>query len=327
MTTTSRRQLLQRAAGGSLLLALPPYAWAHPYPTQPVHIVVGFGPGGAADIVARIVGQSLSERLGQPFIIENRPGAVTNIATEAVVRARPDGYTLLLINPANVFNPALYDKLNFDFIRDIAPVASIAATPGVMEVSPSFPAKTVPEFIAYAKANPGKIAMGTGGVGSPPHIWGELFKMMADVDLVPVPYRAGSGPTLSDLVAGQIQVTFDPLVSSIEFIRAGKLRALALTAATRSQVLPEVPTIGEFVPGYRAEVWLGIGAPRTTPSEIVQTLNREINAAIADPKTKARFADLTLTPLRGSSADFGRFIAEEAERWAKIIRAANIKVE
>jgi tripartite-type tricarboxylate transporter receptor subunit TctC len=303
------------------------FACAQAYPIQPVRIVVGFGPGGASDILARLVGQWLSERLHQPFIIENRPGAGTNIATEAVARAPADGHTLLLISSTNVMNIALYERLNFDFIRDIAPVASIAFNPGVMEVNPSFPAKTIPEFIAYAKDNAGKIAMATSGSGSPPHIWGELFKMMAGVDLIAVPYRAGSGPALTDLMAGQVHVTFDPLLSSIEFIKAGKLRALGVTTAARSEILPEVPTIGDFVPGYEAEAWLGIGAPKNTPAEIIARLNKEINAALADPKMKKRIADLGAAPLVKSPTDLAQFVIKDTEKWAKVIRLANIKAD
>jgi tripartite-type tricarboxylate transporter receptor subunit TctC len=302
-------------------------AWSQTYPTRPVRIVVGFGSGGASDILARLIGQWLSERLHQPFIIENRPGAGSNIGTEAVVRAQADGHTLLLISSTNVMNIALYGNLNFDFIRDIAPVASIAFNPGVMEVNPAFPAKTIPEFITYAKANPGKLAMATSGSGSPPHIWGELFKIMAGINLTPVPYRGGSGPALADLMGGQVDVTFDPLLSSIEFVRAGKLWALGITAATRSEKLPQVPTVGEFVPGYEAGAWLGIGAPKNTPFEIIDKLNKEINMALADPEMKARLADLGGTPLVNSPIDFAQLIAKDAEKWGKVIRTANIKLD
>jgi tripartite-type tricarboxylate transporter receptor subunit TctC len=323
----SRRRFLDWALGTAALPTVSRFACAQAYPIQPVRIVVGFGPGGASDILARLVGQWLSERLHQPFIIENRPGAGTNIATEAVTRAPADGHTLLLISSTNVMNIALYEKLNFDFIRDIAPVASIAFNPGVMEVNPSFPTKTIPEFIAYAKDNPGKIAMATSGSGSPPHIWGELFKMMASVDLIAVPYRAGSGPALTDLMAGQVQVTFDPLLSSIEFIKAGKLRALGVTTATRSSMLPEIPAVNEFVPGYEAAAWLGIGAPKNTPPWIIEKLNQEVNAALNDPKMRARLADLGGTPLVNSPIDFARLIANDAEKWGKVIRTANIKLD
>ena len=278
----------------------------------------------ANDIVARLIGQWLSERLGQPFIIENRPGAGSNIATEAVVRAPPDGYTLLLVGPPNAINATLYDKLNFNFIRDIAPVASIVRVPNVMVVNPSVPAKTVPEFIAYAKANPGKINMASAGIGSSAHVAGELFKMMTGVDMVHVPYR-GAAPALTDLLGGQVQVCSPRMPASIEYIKAGKLRALAVTTATRSEALPDVPTVGEFVPGYEASSWYGVGAPKNTPAEIVDKLNKEINAALADPKIKARLADLGGTALAGSPADFGKLIADETEKWGKVIRAANIK--
>jgi len=296
---------------------------AEGYPTKPVRIIVGFGPGGVVDILARLMGQWLSERLGQPFVIENRPGAGTNIATETTVRAPPDGYTLLMVSTVNAWNASLYDKLNFNFIRDIAPVASIERGSGVMEVHPLFPAKTVPEFIAYAKANPGKVNMGAVAGGST-HLYGELFKVMAGVDLVTVHYR---NSPLTDLIGGQLQCMFDPLASSIEHIRAGELRALAVTSATRLEVLPDIPTVGEFVPGYEATVWNGIGAPKNLPAEIVDKLNKEINAALADPKMKARIADLGAEVLAGSPADLRRLIAEETEKWARVVRAANIKVE
>ena len=293
-----RRKFLHLAAGAAALPAVSRVAWAQAYPTRPVRIIVGLPPGGATDIVARLIGQWLSERLGQPFVIENRPGAGTNIGTEAVVRAPPDGYTLLLVGRRNAINATLYDKLNFNFIRDIAPVAGIIRVPLVMVVNPSVPAKTVPEFIAYAKANPGKINMASAGIGTPGHVAGELFKMMAGVDMVHVPYR-GAAPALTDLLGGQVQVMFGTTVSSIEHIRAGKLRALAVTTATRSEALPDIPTVGEFVPGYEASAVFGIGAPRNTPAEIVDKLNKEINAALADPKIKARLADLGGAVLAG----------------------------
>jgi tripartite-type tricarboxylate transporter receptor subunit TctC len=292
-----------------------------------VRIIVGFGAGGASDIFARLIGQWLSERLSSSFIIENRPGAAGNIAAEAVVNAPADGYTLLLMQSGNAINATLYEKLNFDFIRDIAPVAGIAVDPGVMEVNPSFPATTVPEFIAYAKSNPGKITMATAGSGSVPHLWGELFKMMAGGDLIPVPYRGGSGPALTDLMGGQVQVMFDPLPSSMEFVKAGKLRALAVTAGVRSEMLPGVPTIGDFVPGYEADAWLGIGAPKNTPAKIIDKLNTEINAALTDPKMKRRIADLGAAVLVKSPTDFAQFVVKDTEKWAKVIRAANIKVD
>ena len=307
-----------------MLPAVSRVARAQTYPTNPVRLIVGFGPGGVSDILSRLMGQWLSERLGQSFVIENRPGGGTNIATEAVVRAPADGYTLLLVTSSNAINATLYEKLNFDFIRDIAPVAGIALVPSVMEVNPSFPAKTVPEFIAYAKANPGKINMGAVGPGSSTHIFGELFKMMAGVDMVPVHYSS-SAPALTDLIGGRVQVMFDPLISSIEHIKAGKLRALAVTTATRSQALPDVPTAGEFVPGYEALLWQGIGAPKNTPTEIVDKLNKEINATLADPKIKARLADIGGTVLVNSPADFAKLIANDTKKWGKVIKFADIK--
>jgi tripartite-type tricarboxylate transporter receptor subunit TctC len=321
-----RRKFLHLAAGAAALPAMSRIAGAQTYPTQPVRIIVGFGPGGVSDILARLIAQWLSERLGKPFVVDNRPGAGTNIATETVARAPADGYTLLWLTSSNAINATLYEKLSFDFIRDIAPVASIVLVPSVMEVNSEFPAKTVPEFIAYAKANPGKINMGAAGPGSSTHIFGELFKMMAGVNLIPVQYRS-SGPALTDLMAGQVQVMFDPLGSSIEYIRAGRLRALAVTTATRSEALPDVPTVGEFVPGYEASLWQGIGAPKSTPAEIVDRLNKEINAALADPKIKARLADLGSTPLAQSPGEFAKLIAADTEKWGKVIRAANIKAE
>jgi tripartite-type tricarboxylate transporter receptor subunit TctC len=286
-----RRNFLHLAAGAAALLAASRIARAQAYPTRPVRIVVGFAPGGGVDIIARLIGQWLSERLGQQFIIENRPGAGTNIATEAVVRAPPDGYTLLLVNAANAVNATLYDNLSFNFVRDIAPVAGIMAASSVMVVHPSVPAKTVPEFIAYAKANPGKINMASGGVGSPSHVAGELFKMMAGVGMIHVPYR-GLAPALTDLLGGQVQVIFGAVTSSIEYIKAGRLRALAVTTAKRSEVLPDLPTVGEFVPGYEASQWYGLGVAKNAPTEIIDRLNKEINVALADPNMKARLADL-----------------------------------
>jgi tripartite-type tricarboxylate transporter receptor subunit TctC len=320
----SRRTFLHLAAGSVALPAVSRVARAQTYPTQPVRLIVGFGPGGVSDILSRLMGQWLSERLGRQFVIENRPGAGTNIATEAVSRAPADGHTLLLVTSSNAINATLYEKLNFDFIRDIAPVASIALVPSVMEVNPSFPAKTVPEFIAYAKANPGKINLAAVGPGSSTHIFGELFKLMAGVDLVPVHYSS-SAPALTDLIAGQVQVMFDPLISSIEHIKAGKLRPLAVTTGTRTEALPDVPTVGDFVPGYEALLWQGIGAPKNTPTEIIDKLNKEINAALADPKIKARLADLGGTPLVNSPADFAKLIASDTEKWGKVIRGASIK--
>jgi len=291
-----------------------------------VRIIVGFAAGGPADIVARLIGQWLSERLGQQFVVENRTGAATNIATEAVVRAPADGYTLLFVTAAATINTTLYEKLSFNLSRDIVPVAGLIRAPSVLEVNLSVPAKTVPEFIAYAKANPGKLTMASGGIGAPSHVFGELFKFMTGVNLVHVPYR-GAAPAVTDLVAGQVQVYFDPIPNSIGYIRAGKVRPLAITSTTRSEALPDVPTVSEFVPGYEASFWFGIGAPKATPAEIVDKLNKEINAALADPKMKARLADLGGTVLAGSPADFGKFIADETEKWAKVIKSAGIKAE
>jgi tripartite-type tricarboxylate transporter receptor subunit TctC len=291
-----------------------------------VHIIVGYAPAGPTDIAARLAGQWLSGRLGQSFVVDNRPGAASNIGTELVVRAPPDGYTLLSVNATNAINATLYDKLNFNFIRDIAPVASIMRTTNVMVVQPSFPAKSVPEFIAYAKANPGKINMATAGVGSPPHVYGELFEAMAGVDLIQVHYRGG-GPALVDLLGGQVQIMFEGITSSIGYVRAGKLRALAVTSATRWAALPDIPTVGEFVPGYEAIGWFGLGSPKNTPAEIIDTLNREINAGLADPTMKARISDLGGSPMPMTPTDFGKFIADETEKWAKVIRTANIKPE
>jgi tripartite-type tricarboxylate transporter receptor subunit TctC len=321
-----RRTFLHLAAGAAALPAVSRMAWAQTYPSRPVRIVVGFPAGGAADILARLVGQWLSERLGQPFVIENRAGAASNLAAEAVVRAPPDGYTLFLITSVNASNAALYEKLSFNFIRDIAPVASISRNPIVLEVNSLVPAKTVPEFIAYAKASPGKVNFASAGNGSAFHLAGELFKMMAEIDMVHVPYR-GSGPALTDLIGGQVQAMFDNVPTSLEHIRGGKLRALAVTTAARSEVLPEIPTVGEFLPGYEASGWQGVGAPKNTPTEIINKLNSEISAALANPTIKARIADLGGTMIVGSPADFGKLIAEETEKWGKVIRAANIKPE
>jgi tripartite-type tricarboxylate transporter receptor subunit TctC len=321
-----RRNFLHLAAMAAALPTVSRFACAQTYPSRPVRIVVGLAPGGTNDIVARLMGQWLSERLGQQFVIDNRPGAASNIATEAVVRAAADGYTLLLSSVNNAINATLYDKLNFNFIRDIAPVAGVIRGANVMVVNPSVPANTVPEFIAYAKANPRKLNMASPGSGTGPHLCGELFMMMTGTSMIHVPYRGG-GPALTDLLGGQVQVYFPGTVSSIEYIRAGRLRALAVTTATRSDALPNVPTVGEFVPGYEASGWFGIGAPKNTPSEIIDKLNKEINAGLADPKIKARLVDLGGTVLSGSPADFGKLIAEETEKWGKVIRAANIKPE
>ena len=322
----SRRTFLHLTAGLAAIPAAPRLASAQVYPTRPVRLIVGFPPGGAADIGARIIGQYLSERFGQPVVIENRPGAASNVGTEAVVRSPADGYTLALVNSSQTINATLYESLNYSFLRDIAPVASIYHQPLVLEVNPSVAAKTVPEFIAYAKANAGKINMASGGIGSPQHVAGELFKMMAGVDMQHVPYR-GVAPALTDLIGGQVQVMFDTLNSSIEHIRAGKVRPLAVTTAARSATLPDVPTIGESVPGYDVVGWSGIGAPRNTPADIVQTLNREINAGLADPKLKARFDELGVTVLAQSPAAFGALIAEDAAKWAKVIKFAGLKAQ
>jgi tripartite-type tricarboxylate transporter receptor subunit TctC len=303
------------------------FAWAQAYPTRPARVVVGQAAGSGSDAVARLIGQFLSERFGQEFVIENRPGAAGNIATEAVVRSPPDGYTLLLVNTSSAIDATLYDKLNFDFMRDIAPITGIATFEFVMEVNPSVPTKTLPEFIAYAKANPGKINMASAGIGSAHHLFGELFKMMAGVEMVHVPYR-GSTPALTDLLGGRVQVMFDATTSSLPHISSGKLRPLAVTTATRSELLPEIPTIGDFVPGYEAHGWIGFGAPKNTPAAVVDRLNNEINSAISDSSIKARLIDLGGLVLPPSSpADFGKLIADETEKWAKVIRAANIKPE
>jgi tripartite-type tricarboxylate transporter receptor subunit TctC len=291
-----------------------------------VRVIVGFPPGGSTDIAARLIGQWLSERLGQQFIIENRPGAGTNIATEAVVRASPDGYTLLLASTPNAVNATLYDKLNFNFVRDIMPVASIIRGPDVMVVHPSFPAKTLPEFIAYTKANPGKVNMASSGNGSGPHVAGELFKMMAGVDMIHVPYRGGA-PALTDMLGGQVQVMFATMSSSIEYVKDRRLRALAVTTTTRSEALPDIPTVSDFLPGYEASDWYGIGTANSTPANTVDKLNKEINAGLADPKIKARLADLGGITLSGSPADFGKLIAEETEKWAKVVKFAGIKAD
>ena len=326
MKLPHRRHFLHLAAGAAALPAVSRIARAQAYPSRPVRVIVGVTPGGAPDIVARLVGQWLSERLGQQFVVENRPGAGTNLAAEAVVRAPPDGYTLLLVGATNAINTTLYENLSFNFLRDIAPVAGITRERIVMVVHPPFPAKTVPEFIAYAKTNPRKVMMASPGNGSSPHVSGELFKMMADIDMIHVPYRGG-GQVMTDLIAGQVQVSFIGLSVAIEHIKSGKLRALAVTATTRSDVLPDIPTVVEFVPGYEASAWFGIGAPKATPAEIVEKLNKEINAGVADPKMKARLADVGATALSGSSADFGKFVGDETEKWAKVIKFANIKPE
>jgi tripartite-type tricarboxylate transporter receptor subunit TctC len=320
----NRRRLLRLAAGAAALPAVSRFAWAQAYPTRPVRIIVPLAPAGTSDIIARLMGQWLSERLGQQFVIENRTGAGSTLGTEAVVRALPDGYTLLMADVSATFNATLYDKLNFNFIRDIAPVANVVRVPNIIAVHPSFPAKTVPEFIAHAKANPGKVSMATAGVGSLAHVFGELFKIMAHVNLVAVPYRGG-GPALIDMLSGQVDVIFVPTTASIEYVRAGRLRALGVTSTTRVEILPDLPPVGEFVPGYEASSWFGICAPRNTPAEIIDKLNREINAGLSDPKIKARFVDMGGAAPPGSPADFGKLIVDETEKWAKVIRAANIK--
>jgi tripartite-type tricarboxylate transporter receptor subunit TctC len=319
-----RRQFLHLAAGATTLPAVSRIARAQIYPTRPVRIIVGFPAGGVTDIIARVTGQWLSERLGQQFVIENRPGAATNIATEAVIRAPADGYTLLLANATNAINATLYERLNFDFIRDVVPIASIVETPFVMVVNPSFSAKTVPEFIEYAKANPGKLSMASAGSGSAPHVAGELFKMMADINMLHVPYR-GDAPAITDLIGGQVQVYFATMGGSIEYISGGKLRPLTVTTTTRSAALPDIPTMADFLPGYEATAWLGLVAPKNTPAEIAEKLNKEINTALADPRTKARFAELGLTVLPGSRADFEKLIANDTEKWAKVIKFAGAK--
>jgi tripartite-type tricarboxylate transporter receptor subunit TctC len=318
MKLPHRRHFLHLALGAAALPAVWRVAWAQAYPSRPVRVIVPVAAGGGSDITARLIGQRLSERLGQPFVIENRPGGALNIGTEAVVKAPSDGYTLLLATTTNTINATLYDKLNFNFIRDIAPVATISRYTWVMVVHPSFPAKTVPEFIAYAKANPGKINIASGGIGSASHVSGELFRMMTGVNLVHVPYR-GQAPALADLLAAQVQVMFPAISSTIEYV--------AVTTATRSDELPHIPTVAEFVPGYEASGWNGFGSPKSTPTEVIDKLNREINTALADPKIKAQLADLGTTPFAGSPADFGKLISEETEKWGKVIRAANIKAE
>jgi len=317
-----RRKFLHLAAGAAALPTVSRFAWAQAYPARPVRLIEGFGAGSAPDILARLIGQSLSEQLGQSFVIENRSGAAGNIATEAVVRAAPDGYTLLLVTASNAINATLYDKLGFNFIRDIAPVASICRVPLVME-HPSVPTKTVAEFIAYAKANPGKINMASAGTGSIPHMAGEMFKMMTGLDLFHVPYRGAQ--VFPALLAGDAQIYFGPLLSSIEYIRAGKLRALAVTTTTRSDALPEVSALSDTLPDYEASAWYGIAAPRNTPAELIKRLNKEVNISIADPKFEARLANLAGTVLSGSAADFGKLISDETNKWGKVIVAANIK--
>jgi len=321
-----RRNFLHLAAGAAALPAVPRLAWARAYPTRPVRIIISTAAGGTGDILARLLGQWSSERLSQPFVVENRPGGGTNIGTEAVVRAPADGYTLLLVAPPNASNATLYQKLNFNFIRDIAPIAGVMRGPFVMLLNPSIPADSVPEFIAYAKAHPGMINFASGGIGFATHLAGELFKGMTGVKMVHVPYR-GQGPAMTDLLSGQVQVMFDPVVSSIAHIRAGKLRPLAVTTSMRSEALPDIPTVGEFLPGYEVSVWFGVGAPKNTPTEIVDRLNKDINAGLADPKIKEQLADLGGTVLPGSPADFGKLIVEETEKWGKVVKLSGAKLD
>jgi tripartite-type tricarboxylate transporter receptor subunit TctC len=322
----ARRHFLKLAAGAAALPAVSGKSWAIDYPTRPVRVVVGFPPGGFTDTTTRLISAWLSEKLGQQFVVENRPGASSNIATEFVARSAPDGYTLLQIGDGNAYNATLYDNLNFDFVRDIAPVASMITAPFVLVVNPSFPAKTVPEFIAYAKANPGKINVGSLGPGSPSQLIGVLFKSMAGLDLVTVNYR-GIGPALTDLMAGRIEVVFTSLASVIGYIKSDKLRALGVTTAKRAEIFPDVPALGEYVKGYEAAGWVGLGAPAKTPPEIIAVLNTQVNAALADPAFKARLADLALGPFVSSQADFAKYIVDFTEKWRKVIRAANIKPE
>ena len=319
-----RRKFLHLAAGAAALPAASRIARAQAYPSRPARIVVPFAAGGATDIIARLIGQWLSERLGQQFVIENRPGAGSNIGTEVVVNAPPDGYTLLLVGASSAINATLYEKLSFNFLRDIAPVSGIISIPFIMAVNPSFPAKTVSEFIAYARANPGKVNMASGGNGTAGHLSGELFKMMAGINMVHVPYR-GEAPALTDMLGGQVQAMFGTMPASIEYVRAGKLRPLAVTSARRSELLPDLPTVGDFVPGYETSAWQGIGAPKNTPAEIINKLNKEINAGLADPKIKTRVADMGGTVLTGSPADFGKLIADETEKWGKVVKFSGAK--
>src|SRR5262245_3693398 len=322
----ARRRFLQLAAAATVAPAAPHIARAQSYPARPVRLIIGYTPGGSADLTARLLTQWLTERLGQTFVVESRPGGGTNIATEGVVRAAPDGYTLLLVAPANAINATLYEKLNYDFIRDTMPIAGLIRFPNVMEVNPGVPAKTVPEFIAYAKANPGKINYASSGNGSTIHMSAELFKMMVGVDLVHVPYRGGA-PALTDMLGGQVQVMFDNLPTSLEHIRAGKLRPLAITSATRSELIPDVPTLADFVPGYESSAWYGVGAPKGTPPEIVDRLNKEVNSILGESKVKARIAEMGATLVAGSPADFGKLVADETEKWGKVVKFSGAKAE
>jgi tripartite-type tricarboxylate transporter receptor subunit TctC len=323
-TPKSARRTFLRLAAGAIALPLSRIAWAQGYPTRPVRIVAGYAPGGGVDIVARLIGHWLSERLGQSFIVENRPGAASNIATEYVIRSPADGYTLQLIDSTGAINATLYDNLNFNFIRDMAPVAGIMSVPNIMLLHPSVPAQTVPEFISYVRANPGKINVASAGTGTSPHLSAELFKMMTGVNIVHVPYR-GMAPALNDLLGGQVQSSFATASASIQYVLAGKLKALAVTTTSRSEALPDVPALAEFVPGYEATTWYGIGAPRNTPIEIVDTLNKEVNAALDDPTMRARFTNLAGKVLPGSSANLGKFIADETEKWAKVVKFSGAK--
>ena len=321
-----RRRFLQLAAGAAVLPAVSTIAKAQTWPSRPIRLIIGYTPGGSADLTARLMGQWLSERLGQPFVIENRPGGGTNIATEAVVRAAPDGYTLLLAAPANAINATLYDKLNFNFLRDVEPVAGIIRFPNVVVVNPSVPVKTIPELIAYAKANPGKLNMASSGNGSTIHMSGELFKMLTGIDMVHVPYRGGA-PALTDLISGQVQVMFDNIPTCAEHVKSGKLRGLAVTSTTRSEVLPDLPPVADFLPGYEASAWYGFGAPKGTPPEIIERLNKETNAVLADATAKKRFAELGAFLLPGSAADFGKLLADETEKWGKVVKFSGARVD
>jgi tripartite-type tricarboxylate transporter receptor subunit TctC len=321
-----RRQFLQLAAAAAALPVTSGVASAQTYPVRPVRLMIGYTPGGSADLTARLMGQWLSERLGQSFVIENRPGGGTNIATEAVVRAAPDGYTLLLVAPANAINATLYDKLNFDFLRDTEPVAGIIRFPNVVVVNPSLPINSIPELIAYAKANPGKLNMASSGNGSTIHMSGELFKMLTGINMVHVPYRGGA-PALTDLIAGQVQVMFDNIPTCAEHVKSGKLRGLAVTSTTRSEVLPDLPVVADFLPGYEASAWYGIGAPKGTPPEIIERLNKAVNEILADPKAKARFTELGAILLPGSAVDFGKLLANETDKWGKVVKFSGAKVD
>jgi tripartite-type tricarboxylate transporter receptor subunit TctC len=326
MMNFARRRFMQLAAGAAVVPALSKFANAESYPAHPIRVIVGYTPGGSADLTARLMGQWLSERLGQSFVIENRPGGGTNIATEAALRSPPDGYTLLLAAPANAINATLYSKLNFDFLRDSEPVAGLIRFPNVVVVNPSVPVKSIPELIAYAKANPGKLNMASSGNGSTIHMSGELFKMLTGTNMVHVPYRGGA-PALTDLIAGQVQVMFDNIPTCAEHVKSGKLRGLAVTSTTRSDVLPDMPTVADFLPGYEASAWYGISVPKNTPADIVDRLNKETNAVLADPTAKKRFTELGALLLPGSAADFGKLLADETDKWGKVVRFAGAKVD